>query len=293
MPRVVKKTDAKATKTPKTPKTQRRRNVVPLWKRRPVRLGLALAGILAISGSVGWGVESGFFANTYAQGKSEVVSTTARLGFTVQEIFVSGRNLTRKDALLKALKVKRGTPIFSIGLEEAKARVEKLPWIAAATVERHLPDTVMLHVEERRPLARWQRKGKFRIIDQTGAVIAEKDVARFAELPLIVGRDAPKHAAKIFKVLAGQPELAKRVKAAVRVSARRWNIVMDNGADVRLPEEDAGAAWNRFADYQQQHDLLSRDFRTIDLRLPDRMIVKERNGKPEAIPAKKKDTRGA
>ena len=289
MPRVIKKTEAK---TAKAPKTQRRRNVVPLWKRRPVRLGVTLFGVLAISASVGWGVESGFFGKTYAESKSQVITTTAQLGFTVQEIFVSGRNLTRKEALLEALELKRGTPIFAFGLEDAKARVEKLPWIASATVERHLPDTVMLHVEERRPLARWQRKGKFRIIDQTGAVIAEKDLARFSDLPLIVGDDAPKHAAQIFQVLAGQPELAKRVKAAVRVSARRWNIVMDNGADVRLPEENAGEAWNRFADYHQQHDLLSRDFRMIDLRLPDRMIVKERNGKPKAVPVKK-DTRGA
>jgi len=77
------------------------------------------------------------------------------------------------------------------------------------------------------------------------------------------------------------------------VSARRWNVVMDNGAELRLPEENIERAWGRFADYQTRHDLLARDLRTIDLRLPDRLIVRKRQGKAQEIPVPPKDTRGA
>ncbi len=278
MRRVTKKT----TTTSKS--KQGRRKAIPLWRRKSVRLGAVLACILGVSGTIGWSIESGLMAKAYNNSVKKVVSFSAKYGFTVQEIFVSGRDLTSKNQLLKALKVKRGTPIFSITLAEAQKRVEKLPWVASAVVERRLPDTVMLHVSERRPMARWQRKGKFYLLDDTGTVIAEKDITRFKSLPLVVGNDAPKHAAEILTVLASQPQLAVQVKAAVRVSARRWNIVMNNDVSVRLPEEKMSDAWNNFAEYQERHNLLSRDLRTIDLRQPDRMIVRRKNGKPKTIP---------
>ena len=65
-----------------------------------------------------------------------------------------------------------------------------------------------------------------------------------------------------------------RVKAAVRSGGRRWNLRMDNGIDIRLPETDAFIAWDRLAKYEAQHKLLARDIGSIDLRLPDRVVVK-------------------
>jgi cell division protein FtsQ len=70
------------------------------------------------------------------------------------------------------------------------------------------------------------------------------------------------------------------VNAAYRSGGRRWNLRMDNGIDVRLPEIDAFVAWGRLAKYEAQHKLLGRDIGSIDLRLPDRVVVKVRHEKP-------------
>ena len=74
--------------------------------------------------------------------------------------------------------------------------------------------------------------------------------------------------------LASQPSLIHRVEAAVRVGDRRWNVRLAGGVDVRLPEIDAAGAWARLAEFQRTHRLLERDLRTVDLRLPDRLIVR-------------------
>jgi cell division protein FtsQ len=71
-----------------------------------------------------------------------------------------------------------------------------------------------------------------------------------------------------------------RVKAAFRSGGRRWNLRMDNGIDVRLPEIEAFVAWDRLAKYEAQHNILGRDIGSIDLRLPDRVVVKVRYDKP-------------
>ena len=61
---------------------------------------------------------------------------------------------------------------------------------------------------------------------------------------------------------------------------------MDNGINVRLPETDAFIAWHRLAKYEAQHKLLARDIGSIDLRLPDRVVVKVRQSDPEKKPQK-------
>ena len=64
--------------------------------------------------------------------------------------------------------------------------------------------------------------------------------------------------------------------AAVRVGERRWNLRLNNGADVMLPEGHEVAALDRLMQLQQQHALLDRPLAAIDLRLPDRLVLRPR-----------------
>ena len=67
----------------------------------------------------------------------------------------------------------------------------------------------------------------------------------------------------------------QKVRAAVRVSGRRWTLTLANGIDVQLPEDDPAGAWVRLAEYERQHKVLARDVEVLDLRLPDRLIVRK------------------
>ena len=59
------------------------------------------------------------------------------------------------------------------------------------------------------------------------------------------------------------------------VSKRRWNLRLDGDIDVRLPEDDPAAAWQRLAEYERTHRVLERDVQVLDLRIPDRLIVRK------------------
>jgi len=57
---------------------------------------------------------------------------------------------------------------------------------------------------------------------------------------------------------------------------------------VKLPETDAAAAWARLAAMDRESALLARDVVSVDLRLPDRMIVRVPENiapKRETVPA--------
>jgi cell division protein FtsQ len=217
-----------------------------------------------------------------------ILSVTAEFGLVVTNIEVAGRETTDVSTILAALAADRGTPILAVSPNRARQQLEALPWVRSAAIERRLPGTLYVRLVERHPLAVWQHAGKQELIDRDGTVIAVTDLSRFVKLPTVVGEDAAPHAAKLLAMLAREPELAARVTAAIRVDARRWNLRIDNTIDVMLPEEDAAEAWVRLAALERANNLLKRDVQTVDMRLPDRLVLRAVTPAPakEAAPAR-------
>ncbi|HVC63395.1 MAG TPA: cell division protein FtsQ/DivIB [Acetobacteraceae bacterium] len=216
--------------------------------------------------------------------RERIGSISAFAGLRVRHIEIEGRANTPEPLLRAALGVNPGDPILGFSLERARARIESLSWIKHATVERRLPDTVVVSIQERRPFAIWQNNGKFVLIDRTGQIVAHQNVANFRKLPLVVGPGAPQSAAALIDALTARPSLQQHVLAAVRVGDRRWNLRLANGADVMLPEGHEIAALDRLMQLQQGHDLLDRPLAAIDMRLPDRLVLRARPSDTAAQP---------
>lgn len=246
------------------------RRRMPRWLARALAPGLVvLAGLaVAIGGAAAW---RGGLDDTLAR---TALAWSGEVGFAVDEVLVEGRKETEIRLILASLGVERGTPLFGFSPDAARERLLALGWVAEALVERRLPDTVYVRLRERRPAAIWQRNGSFVLVDASGAVIGGDRVARYSDLRVIVGEDAPAHFAPLFATLSTRPALAKRVTAAVRISRRRWNLRLDNGISVLLPEQDVAAAWRRLAQLDEASGLLDRDIAGIDLRMSDRTAIR-------------------
>ena len=247
-----------------------------LARKAPVRLA-GLTALAAVAGLIGSGW-AGRQLDALAEGLGRASATA---GLAVEEVFVEGRARSGRESLLNAVGVSLGDPILAFDPQAAKARLEELTWVRQATVERRLPSVLYLRLEERHPLALWQVEGRIAVIDETGTVIDGARPEDFAELTLVVGPDAPDHARALLTLLDSEPALRRQVIAAVRVGGRRWNLRFRGGTDVRLPESGAEAAWAQFARIERQHGVLQRDVESIDLRLPDRLVVR---GAPEKNP---------
>ena len=256
----------------------RRARVVPFWRTRRAMSAVAALIVTAVAGgtSTAWQAE---VPQRFARRSLDAaIDASAGLGFVVRDVFVVGRSATPKPTLLEALAVNRGVPILAIDLDAARQRIEALPWVRQASVRRMLPDTVVVEIVERRPLALWQHEKKFALIDEEGRVIVRDDVGPFRDLMVVVGEDAPANATALVQMLASEPELMRRVKAAVRVGGRRWNVRLADGTDVKLPEDKPQEAWHRLGEYQRRHGILDKEVRTYDLRLSDRMVIRPSAG---------------
>jgi len=241
------------------------------------RLLAAMAASLLLGGIGGegwWLARNGTLAVVLAATQERLARIGAVYHLRVTSVEVEGRQRTSREAILAALKVRRGTPILAVDLEAAKARLEAISWVRSAAIERRLPDTLFVRLVEHRPLALWQHHGKFDLIDQEGAVIPSAPIDEFGALPQVVGEDAAPQAPALIDMLASEADLARHVGSAVHVGGRRWNLEFDNGIEVMLPEQDAESAWHRLAALDRSDRLLERDVRAIDLRLPDRLVVR-------------------
>ncbi|MEI6159762.1 MAG: cell division protein FtsQ/DivIB, partial [Roseococcus sp.] len=142
----------------------------------------------------------------------------------------------------------------------------------------------LIRITERRAFAVWQREGRFSVIDREGRVMATERLEAFGPLPLVVGIGAERVAAPMIDLLRSAPEISDRVQAIIRVSERRWNLRLQNGADIMLPEGHEEAAITRLAELQARDRLLDRPLAAVDLRLPDRLVVRMQTPAQPATP---------
>lgn len=244
-------------------------------------LGAGLTLVAALAAGT-WAWMSGRAQAATLDAERTTVAVAADMGLRLRQVSVEGRDRTRPDEILAALDLPQGAPLLALDPQAARDRLESLPWVRAASVERRFPDLVHVRLIERTPIALWDRgDGDFTMVDADGAVI-DAAITPFAHLPVISGQGAPDAAADLFTMIGGQPSLAKAMKAAVRVGERRWNLWLNgvgpDGVEIRLPEDGAPEALARLARLEAEDALLRRDLRVIDLRLPDRLVVRLNDG---------------
>lgn len=270
------------------PRARRQHRAWLPWLRRGlfwIAVPLVLAAGAFLAAQIHRAPNSG---TIFASASARLLEASGAFGLRVDDIRVEGRATTDRQTILDALGVRPGAPIFAVDPARAKRQLESLPWVRSAAIERRLPDTIYVRLVEREPMALWQHGGKIDLIDRSGAVIPVTRLDRFAKLPMVVGEDAAGHAAALLAMLGSQPDLAARVTAAIDVDGRRWNLRLDNAIDVLLPSDDPAAAWADLARLQRTSAILQRDVQAIDMRLPDRLVVRVAPEPPkEAAPAKK------
>ncbi len=248
---------------------------VPGHRRTRIAVGV-LVVVSSVAGVSAWLAMSGRGSDIAANLKDSAIRQTAAMGLVIDDVLLVGRVHTPKRSVLRAVGVRRGEPILAVDPGRIARRVAAISWVESVVVERRLPNTLFVKIVERKPMALWQRKGRIALIDRGGAVLTRRDLSKFKGLVTVVGGDAPRHTPELLSMIADDPQLARRVRAAVRIGGRRWNLRFDNGIDVSLPQRGAAQAWARLGRLERKHGLLGHDIKAIDLRLPDRLIVRKK-----------------
>lgn len=242
-----------------------------IWSGRRLRLA-ALAMLVAATSALIFRLD---MLSPLAQTLTEqTYQLTAKAGFRVNDITVEGRKRTQREDLLAAINVVPNSPILALNIADIHARIEALPWIEKAVVLRRLPNIMHISLVEREPFAFYKTDADIGLIDRNGVTITRHHLTPFAHLPVFSGQGATLRAADFMDMLQAYPVLRNRMVAAHWNSGRRWTVQLDHGGSVHLPAHDVTAALDRLMDLEKDRRILAIENQAIDLRLPDRVLLR-------------------
>lgn len=196
-----------------------------------------------------------------------------QIGATVEQVLVTGVTYTNPSELREALAIKKGDTLVGFKAAEARARIEAIDWVRVASVERKLPSTIKIQIYEYIPLALVEMNDGEWVIDREGRLIARKD-NRLGSLPILRGEGASEQAAPLFSMLGEQPILMNSLKSADYIGGRRWDVTFASNVRVMLPEENPVQALKILMELNNRRNVLSIEGCTVDLRLPDRIVLR-------------------
>jgi len=175
-----------------------------------VMAGLAIAAsVIGIPGAVGTAIAEGI----------------GRAGFRVEQIEVTGLSRADRMAVYADALDQKSRAMPLIDLEAVREKLlARQGWIQDAHVSRRLPDTLLIHIVERKPSAIWQNQGKLALIADNGVMLERISADAMPDLPLLIGPGANTQEAAYLRLLDVAPALKPLVKAATWVGNRRWNL---------------------------------------------------------------------
>jgi cell division protein FtsQ len=242
--------------------------------RLPPGVGVAASALLLAS-ALGYGAVEGHHVPALLDWAKDVRDAAANsLGFRIAAVSLSGEKEISREEILTIAGVTGRASLLFLDADAARARLMANPWIADAAVLKLYPDRLQITIKERQAFALWQKDRHVNVIADDGTVLEAFVERRYVTLPLVVGKGAEHQAKEFLAIIDRYPQIRAQLRASILVAQRRWNLRLQNGIDVELPETGVEPALDRLVALDRDKKLLSRDIALVDLRLPDRVTVR-------------------
>lgn len=195
--------------------------------------------------------------------------------FMVQMMAVDGANEKTLKAIHELMPANFPLSSFDLNLGELRDKIRGIDAVKDVSLQIRSGGVLQVAVTERIPVALWRGPEGVEVIDAEG-VRADKLGTRIErpDLPLIVGEGAKQNVPEALELVAAAAPLKERVRGIVRVSNRRWDLVLDRDQRILLPEYDAIRALERVIALEQAKELLTRDVTVVDMRLAERPTIR-------------------
>jgi cell division protein FtsQ len=251
-----------------------RETLVSLGERLPKGIGSTLTiGLFAVT--LLFGLDRGGHIHSFLEAHSDLQEEVLRLaGFDIRSVTITGLQTLNEQDVLAATGIEPDDSLPFLDADAVRERLMALPLVRDVTVRKFYPNALSIGISENKPYALWQRDGEVSIIGSDGRVIGQMNDEAFTDLPLVVGEGAAARATEFVAILDEAPDVKPLVKAGIRVGDRRWTLKLTSGLDVLLPEENPSEALKKFSTFLHDHKLADKDIVLVDLRYPDRVVLR-------------------
>lgn len=199
--------------------------------------------------------------------------------FMVQAMEVTSASPGTEEDIREVAELDLPRSSFQIDLAGLKTLIEGLPSVAEASLQLRDGGVLRVALTERVPVAIWRGPSGFDLVDAAGEVTgAVQHRADRPDLPLLAGAGEPVQVTQALALVEAAQPVAGRLRGLERIGARRWDVVLDRGQRIMLPEARPVQALERVLALDEAQELLSRDVLAVDMRLADRPTLRLTDG---------------
>lgn len=167
-------------------------------------------------------------------------------------------------------------PISSldIDVEVLRLKIELIDLVESASVRLTSNGLVEVDVKIRKPVAIQRLGTRLMLIDARGIKVDEVlSRSQRLDLPLLVGKGAEKCVDEALHLLLEIKNLLSRVRGLVRVGERRWDVILNRGQVILLPEKNPLNAIRKIISLQEGQKILDRNISYLDFRNINRPVL--------------------
>jgi cell division protein FtsQ len=195
--------------------------------------------------------------------------------FMVNLLSIDGASPELADAVRARLDLHLPQSSLSLDLDAIRSSAERLDAVASAVVRLGAGNVLQVTIVERQPAWVWRTDASLMLLDATGHRIAGLQARDDrADLPLIAGDGADKAVAEARAILQAASPFGARLRGLVRISDRRWDIVLDRDQRILLPADGPVGAVEGLVALDKAENILARDLLCVDLRNPQRPVLR-------------------
>lgn len=235
-----------------------------------------LAMILGAAAVLLWMVAS--FAGLPAMAREQMAHLSHQAGFELHKAEVRGTNHLNE---LKVYQIALGSgnrdrAMPFVELDQIRDRLLALSWVEDARVSRRLPDTIVIDIVERKPVAVLQKADKLVLIDPTGRELETVAAERARGKLVLSGPGAGRQVQQLSALMDAAPALKPQIRSAEWIGNRRWNLTFKTGQMLALPEgkDQSTKALMTFAQLDGRNRLLGGKAVAFDMRAGDRIYFR-------------------
>lgn len=202
-------------------------------------------------------------------------SVEERPEFMVNLMAIDGASAEVDEDIREILPVDFPASSFDLDLEHMRQVIVGLDAVKAATLRIRPGGILRVTLTERSPAVVWRGPDGLELLDAEGHRVAPLDGrAERPDLPLVAGAGANDAVGEALRLLVAARPIAPRVRGLMRMGQRRWDVVLDRGQRIMLPEDKPVQALERVIALAQAEDMLARDLIAVDMRNSARPTVR-------------------
>ena len=213
-------------------------------------------------------------------------NTKNRPEFLVNFIKINGAN----QALVNEIRSLTGLDLpissYNVNLHELQSKIELMN--AVKNVDLYIAENIIyIQVQPREPAIYWLNTNGLELLDSDGVSMGIVESGRpNLDLPLIAGAGASIAIDEAFFIYSISNSFSDEILGLVRIGERRWDIILKNGRKIMLPADELTKVYKNLIMENKVKKLLSVNFSLLDLRNPNRMMIRRQKDAKEAVEIK-------